>query len=143
MFLPRNHLIDKVASLQKSLADRNAPFDETTAQELFLYLIAPLLPMVKSDRLVIIPHGDLHNVPFQVFKDPSDGRYLGERFQITYAPSATVLLGLARPAGLSGGRLLAIADPSISAAGPESRPSQSCFPGAPRSSPTNSRAKPT
>ena len=39
VFLPRNILVDKVASLQKSLADRNAPFDETTAQELFLYLI--------------------------------------------------------------------------------------------------------
>ena len=38
VFLPRNVLVDKVASLQKSLADRNAPFDETTAQELFLYL---------------------------------------------------------------------------------------------------------
>ena len=38
VFLPRNHLIDKVASLQKSLADpQRAILDETTAQELFLY----------------------------------------------------------------------------------------------------------
>ena len=129
VFLPRNYLVDKVASLQKSLADRNAPFDEKTAQELFLYLIAPLLPMIKSDRLVIIPHDDLHYVPFQVFKNPEDGRYLGERFQITYAPSATVLLGLARPAALSGGRLLAIADPSITAAGPEVQAIAKLFPG--------------
>lgn len=129
VFLPRDHLVDKVASLQKSLADRNAPFDETTAQQLFLYLIAPLLPMIKSDRLVVIPHDELHYVPFQVFKDPSDGRYLGERFQITYAPSATVLLGLARPAGLAGGRLLAIADPSITAAGPEVQAIAKLFPG--------------
>ena len=85
--------------------------------------------MIKSDRLVIIPHDDLHYVPFQVFKNPEDGRYLGERFQITYAPSATVLLGLARPAGLSGGRLLAIADPSITAAGPEVQAIAKLFPG--------------
>ena len=143
VFLPRHILIDKVASLQKSLADRNAPFDETTAQELFLYLIAPLLPMVKSDRLVIVPHDDLHYVPFQVFKNPEDGRYLGERFQITYAPSATVLLGLTRSAGLSGGRLLAIADPSITAAGRKSRRSPGCFPDAPPSWRTNLRGKPT
>ena len=129
VFLPRYILIDKVASLQKSLADRNAPFDEKTAQELFLYLIAPLLQMVQSDRLVIIPHDDLHYVPFQVFKNPEDGRYLGERFQITYAPSATVLLGLTRSAGLSGGRLLAIADPSITAAGPEVQAIARLFPG--------------
>jgi CHAT domain-containing protein len=128
VFLPRNQVIDKVSALQKSLADRNTPFDETTAQELFLYLIAPVLPLVRSERLVIVPHQDLHYVPFQVFRDPGDGRYLGERFQITYAPSATVLLGLARPAGLSGGRLLAIADPTITAAGPEVKGIAKLFP---------------
>ena len=37
VFLPRAEVIDKVAALQKSLADRNARFDETTAQELFLF----------------------------------------------------------------------------------------------------------
>ena len=87
VFLPRNILVDKVASLQKSLADRNAPFDETTAQELFLYLIAPTLPMVKSDRLVIIPHDDLHYVPFQVFKNPDDGRYWASAFRLPTHPA--------------------------------------------------------
>jgi CHAT domain-containing protein len=129
VFLPRNQLIDKVTALRKSLADRNAPFDETTAQELFLYLVAPVLPLIRSDRLVIVPHEDLHYVPFQVFKNPGDGRYLGERVQITYAPSATVLLGLARPVGLSGGRLLAVADPSIMAAVPEVSGIAKLFPG--------------
>jgi CHAT domain-containing protein len=129
VFLPRNQLIDKVTALRKSLADRNAPFDETTAQELFLYLVAPVLPLIRSDRLVIVPHEDLHYVPFQVFKNPGDGRYLGERVQITYAPSATVLLGLARPVGLSGGRLLAVADPSITAAVPEVSGIAKLFPG--------------
>ena len=129
VFLPRNQVIDKIAALQKSLSDRNSPFDETTAQEMFLFLIAPVLAQIRSDRLVIVPHEDLHYVPFQVFKNPADGRYLGERFQITYAPSATVLLGLKRSPGLSGGRLLAVADPSITAAGPEVSGIATLFPG--------------
>ena len=36
VFLPRSEVIEKVAALQKSLADRNTRFDETTARELFL-----------------------------------------------------------------------------------------------------------
>jgi CHAT domain-containing protein len=119
VFLPRSEVMRKVAALQKSLTDRNERFDETTARELFLYLIQPVLSQVRSRRLVVIPHEDLHHVPFQVFQDPADGRYLGERFQLTYAPSASVLLTLKKPVALSGGTLLAVADPGIPAAGRE------------------------
>jgi CHAT domain-containing protein len=129
VFLPRTEVIGKVAALQKSLSDRSARFDETTARELFLFLIQPVLSRIRSERLVIIPHEDLYYAPFQVFQDPADGRYLGERFQITYAPSASVLLGLKRSSGLSGGRLLAIADSSITAAGPEVQTIANLFPG--------------
>jgi len=129
VFLPRTEVMGKVAALHKSLADRNVRFDETTARELFLFLIQPALSRIRSERLVIIPHEDLQYVPFQVFQDPADGRYLGERFQITYAPSASVLLGLRKSPGLSGSRLLAVADPGIPAAGSEVRAIANLFPG--------------
>jgi len=116
VFLPRQELTKKVASLQSSLADRNASFDQATARELFLYLIQPIASRIATDHLVIIPHEDLQYVPFEVLQDPADGRYLGERFQITSAPSASVLLTLRRSTNLSGGRLLAVAAPSIPAA---------------------------
>lgn len=129
VFLPRTQLRNKVASLQKSLADRNAKFDETTARELFLFLIQPLVPQIHSERLVIIPHEDLNYVPFQVFQNPADGKYLGERFQISYAPSTTVLLGFKRSTSLAGGRLFAAADPSIVAAVGEVASIGKLFPG--------------
>ncbi len=129
VFLPRTEVMRKVAALHKSLADRNVRFDETTARELFLFLVQPVSGRIRSDRLVVIPHEDLAYVPFQVLQDPADGRYLGERFQITYAPSVSVLLGLRRSPGLSGGRLLAVADPGIPAAGPEVRAIAQLFPG--------------
>ena len=68
-------------------------FDEQIAREMFLFLIQPVLQEVKTDHLVIIPHEDLYYVPFQVFQDPSDRTYLGERFRLSYAPSATIFLG--------------------------------------------------
>ncbi len=129
VFLPRPQVMAKVASLQRSLSDRNATFDETTARELFLYLIQPVLAQIHSDRLVIVPHEDLNYVPFQVFQNPADGRYLGERFQISYAPSATVLLGFKRSTTLAGGRLFAAADPSIVAAVGEVASIGKLFPG--------------
>ena len=129
VFLPRSEVIGKVAALQKSIADRNAGFDAATAKELFLFLIQPVLPRIRSERLVIVAHEDLNYVPFQVFQDPADGRYLGERFQITYAPSASVLLGLKRSRNLAGGRLFAVADPGIPAALPEVQAIARLFPG--------------
>ena len=116
VFLPRTLVIDKVAVLQKGLGDRNAPFDGTIARELFLYLVSPVLSQIRAERLVVIPHEDLQYVPFQVFQNPVDGQYLGERFQITYAPSASVLLGMKRSSSLSGGHALAVVDPSITTA---------------------------
>jgi CHAT domain-containing protein len=116
VFLPREELIKKVGLLQSSLADRNATFDQTTARELFLYLFQPIASGIGTNHLVIIPHEDLQYVPFEVLQDPADGRYLGERFQITTAPSASILLTLKRSTTLSGGRLLAVADPEIPAA---------------------------
>jgi hypothetical protein len=62
-------------------------------------------------------------------QDPADGRYLGERFQISYAPSASVFLQLPKSPGISGGRLLAVADPGIPAAVDEVSALAKLFPG--------------
>jgi CHAT domain-containing protein/tetratricopeptide (TPR) repeat protein len=52
-------------------------------------LFAPLEGMIESDRLIIVPHGALHYVPFHALNDGT--RYLVERFEMSYAPSAAVL----------------------------------------------------
>jgi CHAT domain-containing protein len=134
VFLPRTEVMKKTEDLRKSLADRHATFDESTSRHLFLYLIAPVLPQIRADHLVILPHESLHYIPFQVLQDPSDRRYLGERFQITYAPSASVFLQLARSPGLTNGRLLAVADPAIPMAIDEVTSIGKLFPGQSRTS---------
>ena len=59
-----------------------------TLHQLYKSIFAPLEAMVATDRLIIIPHGALHYVPFHALTDGSD--YLIERFEISYAPSASV-----------------------------------------------------
>lgn len=67
-----------------------------TLSQLYKSLFAPLEAMLSGNRLIIIPHGALHYVPFHALADTTG--YLIERFEISYAPSASVLkLCRARP----------------------------------------------
>ena len=129
VFLPRSELVAKVAALRDSLRDRNAAFDESTARELFLYLLAPVLPFIRGDRLVILPHEDLNYIPFQILQEPVSSQYAGERFQFTYVPGASVFLRMRPSPGLEGSRLLALADPDIPAGVDEVEAIGRLFPG--------------
>lgn len=52
-------------------------------------IFAPLEPLLDSDRLIIIPHSALHYVPFHALRGGQ--RYLVDDFEVSYAPSASVL----------------------------------------------------
>src|SRR5260370_19344742 len=80
-------------------------------------------------HLVIVPHEDLNYVTFQALQDPADGTYLGEKFQITYAPSATVLASLKEKPKIADGRLLAVANPEIPPAKDEVKDIARLYPG--------------
>jgi CHAT domain-containing protein/tetratricopeptide (TPR) repeat protein len=133
VFLPHPVLALKVAALHDALvAPRDAPgaqFSEGISRQLYLYLIQPVAEHIKSDHLVIIPQEELTAIPFQALQNPGDGKYLGERFSISYAPSATILSTLARRPSLKDGRLLAIADPDIHDAADEVRSIGLLYPG--------------
>src|SRR5262249_48316011 len=105
----------KVRALYDSLADPNIGFDAEAARELYLYLVGPARAWIKSRRLVVIPDGELYQVPFEALQNPEDGRFVGEEFQLSFAPSATILLGMKPPHGPKAGRLFAVADPDFKA----------------------------
>lgn len=113
ILLPRPELIRKVSSLRQSLKHPGRTFDHQTARELFLFLIQPALQWIKTNHLVIIPHDVLNYIPFQVFQDPTNNQFLGERFQLSYAPNATTLLQSKKIETIRGGHLLATADPEF------------------------------
>jgi hypothetical protein len=58
-------------------------------QALHSALIQPLAGDLQTPRLTIIPHGTLHFLPFHAFFDGQ--QYMVDRFEISYAPSASVL----------------------------------------------------
>jgi CHAT domain-containing protein len=77
-------------------------------------LVAPLLRRLDSasvTRVVFLPEGVLHRLPFDVLRLP-DGRFVVERFETAVAPSATVLMRLASASSRvnNAPRVLAFAD---------------------------------
>ena len=62
--------------------------------KLYDYLIQPIKSKIESEkRLIIVPHGILHYLPFQALinKQNAKDSYLVEDFQISYSPSSSVL----------------------------------------------------
>ncbi|MEM7132673.1 MAG: CHAT domain-containing protein [Chloroflexota bacterium] len=58
---------------------------------LYSDLIAPILPYIEHEKLIIIPNGSLHYLPFGALWDSVQETYLTQRYSIRYAPSASVL----------------------------------------------------
>ena len=59
-------------------------------QRLYGLLIGPVEDLLNgSDRLVIVPHGVLHGIPFAALHDGTG--YLTERYELALAPSASAL----------------------------------------------------
>jgi len=115
----------------REFAERHMALLERLTQRvltsLYRELIEPLEPLFKetadpisertvaSRKLVIVPHGLLHRVPFHALFD--GGSYLLERFEISYAPSAKVysLCQGRIPRGFDKALVLGVADSSIPA----------------------------
>lgn len=57
-------------------------------RKLYDLLLRPMVALASSDRLVIVPHGVLHGLPFHAFHDGE--AYLLDRREVTYALSATL-----------------------------------------------------
>ncbi|UCD75507.1 MAG: CHAT domain-containing protein [Phycisphaerales bacterium] len=63
---------------------------------LFRLLMAPMTGLLRGVKaLVVVPHGALHALPFHALYDGE--RYLIERFEVSYSPSASLLSHLGRP----------------------------------------------
>lgn len=108
---------------------------------LYEELVAPLEPLLEEaasvssavepvPTLAIVPHGTLHRVPFHALFD--GGRYLIERFEISYAPSATVyaLCQDREPSGENRAVVFGVEDPLIPSAVTEARTVAEHLPGA-------------
>jgi len=57
-------------------------------EALYAELIRPLRPRLREQRLVVVPHGALHFLPFHALRNGDE--YIGDSYAVSYAPSAAV-----------------------------------------------------
>ncbi|MCJ7811815.1 CHAT domain-containing tetratricopeptide repeat protein, partial [bacterium] len=63
---------------------------ELEGQKLYSWLVEPFINVLGDVKhIIFIPHGILHYLPFAAMQN-KEGKYLIDRFSISYAPSATV-----------------------------------------------------
>jgi CHAT domain-containing protein len=84
-----------------------------TAEELYAKLIAPLRRHIRHPKLLLIPHGALHSLPFAALRDPQAG-YLVEHHTLTLLPGASVLRLLRAWETPVDGGVLVFGDPASS-----------------------------
>ncbi len=92
---------------------RRRPTAITYGDKLYALLIAPL-GLLADDRLIIVPHGALHYLPFQALHGP-DG-FLIQRHAIALEPSASVAVQLASRELKVASNLVAFGNPTIAPA---------------------------
>ena len=82
-------------------------------QDLYQALVAPLRNLMDMAHLIVVPHGALHYLPFHAFFDGQ--QYLIDAYDMSYAPSASVLKYCLEKAEVKGSTPLMIGVPDRSA----------------------------
>jgi tetratricopeptide (TPR) repeat protein len=122
------------AEMGSSYLTRHAERLETgwraALMQLYQLLFAPLQTLLHAPRLLLVPHGILHQLPLHALWDGE--QFLLERYECSYAPSASLALHLhARQKGSHAYRSwagLALTDPTIPAARQEVATAARYFP---------------
>lgn len=112
----RRQLVRLVEFARGTLEQRGSPRADSLwhapLRSLHRALVAPIEKsglLEGAKQIVIVPHGELHYLPFAALVD-GDGRSLIDRYEIAVTPSASVWLALGeRPRGAATAGLLAVA----------------------------------
>ncbi|MGB0383827.1 MAG: tetratricopeptide repeat protein [Ardenticatenaceae bacterium] len=80
---------DKLTEALSSLYDWLEKDDPDELKELYSWLVAPLAEHLKTPKVGIIGHQELHEVPFAALTDGE--RYFGEQYTLFRVPSASAL----------------------------------------------------
>ncbi|HRR39762.1 MAG TPA: CHAT domain-containing protein [Syntrophales bacterium] len=109
--IPAADLEGRIDMLRKHIAERNNAGFEEESRALYRQLFAPAMPSIKTTKVIVVPHGPLHYLPFAAL---SDGKgYLVDRFSIRMLPSASVLVFLKSPAKQGEQNALIFGNPNL------------------------------
>ena len=94
------------------LLERRDGADRMAGARLYGELLRPALAALppQIDRLIVVPDGPLHRLPFDALSEGPGTPYVAERFALSIEPSAALWLRFRAAPGQPPGRLLVLAD---------------------------------
>jgi len=109
--LPSVDIEKNIDALRKTIATRNMPEFNQSSRTLYRQIFAGAAPAIKTKKLIIVPHGSLHYLPFAALSDGND--YLIDSFSIRMLPSASVLNFLTERTKQAGRGALIFGNPKL------------------------------
>ncbi len=114
--LPDWTRLEPMLSIYRGLVERASPIDDGPAVALYNALVRGAVDALPPGvtRLVVVPDGSLHHIPFAALRQAPEAAPLGSTYEIAVAPSATVWTRLTQRTSTAGaGTVLALADPVL------------------------------
>jgi CHAT domain-containing protein len=104
-------LAGAVERLRDQLMDPRQGGYKAASAEAYARLVAPLAAQIKTPKLIVVPHGALHYVPFAALGD-SNG-LLVDRWTLRYMPSASAMRYLRSRSAAANQAILAFGNPDL------------------------------
>ncbi|GMU07671.1 CHAT domain-containing protein [Corallococcus caeni] len=115
--IPERARLRPAVALLSGLIERRDGSEAAAASALYAQLLAPALRELPSkvSRLLLVPDGPLHDLPFAALRERADGPPLMARYELARVPSASLLhYWRAQPERPPEGEALVLADPDRS-----------------------------
>ncbi len=109
--LDSGHIADDIKNFRAAIENTSSSDHEILAKQMFNQLFKPIENKLPTSRLIIVPHGALHYLPFYALYDGKD--YLIERYSIRMLPSASMFKYLQRDKSEKLGDILAFGNPDL------------------------------
>ena len=112
----RQSLIGQVRRFRAAITNQAPVADvQNQARALYRRLLEPARKEIQGNRIVVVPHGVLHYLPFVALRSPA-GRWMVEDFSMSTLPSASVLRYLADKGTGASAQALVAGNPDLGAA---------------------------
>ncbi len=105
----KDDLLEKVKELRDSLTTLDHKDFQGKSKKLYRLLLADALDDIEEEKLIIIPHGPLHYLPFSALYDGK--QYLVDGYNIVINPSASVLRFIIEKRKSPQGKVMALGNP--------------------------------
>jgi CHAT domain-containing protein len=104
-------LVDDIREYRKALENPSAAPPDAAAAALYDKLVKPVAGDLKTSKLIVVPHGALHYLPFYALR--GDGGCVIDRYAVRMLPSASVLAYLTGEKIEKPGGILAFGNPDL------------------------------